>query len=98
MRGKTAVVADGSGSGIVLGGDELHLLILQAKIVNRFLDQIEVLVVLAPGFQVTHSYEKNFSIRVTVAGGLQPGVVGMAVDLFFQRVEDAQPRISKSWT
>ena len=98
MGGKAAVVADGSGGWIILGRDELHLLILEAKIINRFLDQIEIFVVFATGLQVTYPHEKDLSTGVTVAGGLQQGVVRMPVDLFFQRVKDAQPRIGKSYT
>ena len=33
--------------------------------------------------------------RVTIAGGLQPGIVRVPVDFLFERIQDAQPRIRR---
>src|SRR5579863_4043601 len=99
VGGKAAVVADGGGGWIVPGGNELHFLILEAKIVERLLNQVGIFVAYLTELRLGHPHEKRASARMTVAGGLQPGIVGMPVDLFFQRVKNAQPRIgSKSWT
>ena len=43
---------------------------------------------------------KHAAAGVTVASGFQPGVVRMAVDLFFERIQNAHPRIRskrRSW-
>ena len=92
-------MANRGGRWIVPWRNELHFLILEAKIVEGLLDQIGILVAYLAELSLGHPHEKRASAGVTVAGGLQPGIVGMPVDLFFQRVKDAQPRIgSKSWT
>src|SRR5271169_6579834 len=99
VSGKAAVVADGCGCRIVPWGNELHFLILEAKIVEGLLNQVGIFVAHLTELGLGHPHKKRASARMTVAGGLQPGVVGMPVDLFFQRVKNAQPRIgSKSWT
>ncbi len=89
----------GVAAGSSLGCHELHVLVLEAEIVDGLLNQVGVLVAHVAELCRGHAHEEHASAGVTVAGGLQPGVVGVAVDLFFQRVKDAQPRIrSKSWT
>ena len=82
MRGKSAIVTHGRGGRIVFRGDELHFLKFEAQIVQRFLDQISVLVSHVAEFRGGHAHEKDRAAGMTVLGGLQPGVVGMAVDLF----------------
>ena len=94
-RGQSAIVTNRGGRGIVLRGDELHFLELAAQIVQRFLNQIRVFVSNVAELSRGHANEKDRSCRVAVLGGLQPGVVGVAVDLFFQRVENAQPRVRR---
>src|SRR5579863_1127659 len=99
VGGKAAVVADGRGGWIVPWRNELHFLILEAKIVEGLLNRVGIFVAYLTELRLGHPYKKRASARMTVAGGLQPGVVGMPIDLFFQRVKNAQPRIgSKSWT
>ncbi len=90
---KTAVVADRSCGRIVLGSDELHVVESEAEIVDGFLDQVGVFVAGVAKFDSRNANEENASAGVAVASGLQPGVVGMAVDFLFQRIEDARPRI-----
>src|ERR1700680_4741688 len=93
VGGKSAVVANGRGSWIVGRRNELHFLIFETKIVEGLLDQIGVLVAHLTKLSLRHPHKKRTSAGVTVASGLQPGVVRMPIDLFFQRVKDAQPRI-----
>src|SRR5580704_6673648 len=96
---EAAVVADGSRRFIVTQRNELYLLILEAEVVEGLLNEVGIFVAYLTELRLRYPDEKRASARVTVAGGLQPGVVGVPVDLFFQRVKDAQPRIgSKSWT
>ena len=95
VGGKSAIVTHRGGGGIVLGRDELHFLELQAQIVQRFLDQVRVFVSDVAELRRGHAHEKDGPGGVAVLGGLQPGVIGMPVDLFFQRVQNAQPRIGR---
>ena len=46
--GKSAVVADGSVGRVVLGGYELHVFVAEAEIVERFLNQVCILVAHLP--------------------------------------------------
>ncbi len=79
--------------GIVLGGYELYILVSQPEIVDRLLNQIGILVAHVPEFGGGNAHEKNSVADVAVTGWLQPGVVGVAIDFLFQRIEDARPRI-----
>ena len=99
VGGEPAIVTDGRGGRVVFRGDELHFLEFEAEIVQRFLDQIRVLVSHVAEFRRGHAHEQDRAGGVTVLRGFQPGVVGMAVDLLFQRVENAQPRIRReAWS
>jgi hypothetical protein len=86
-------VADGGRGGIVLRGDEFYVVKFEAQIIDGLLDKIGILVALAPELWRRHSNEKNSATRVAVVRRLQPGIVGVPVDLFFQRIENAHPRI-----
>jgi hypothetical protein len=86
-------VADGRVRRIVFGGNEFHIFVAEAEIVDRFLNQVGVFVADVAELGGGNAHEQNFVAGVAVAGGLQPGVVGVAVDFLFQGVEDAHPRI-----
>src|SRR5581483_3896063 len=94
---KPAVVADRRCRRIVLRRHEFDILVFQAEIVDRFLDQIGVLVSNMLKLRRRHSDEQNGPVGVTVSGGFKPSVVGMAVNFLFECVENSDPRIgSKS--
>jgi hypothetical protein len=80
---------DGRVRGIVLGGNEFHIIVAESEIVDRFLNQVGVFVADVPELGGGNAHEQNFVAGMAVACRLQPGVVGVAVDFLFQRVEDA---------
>src|SRR4030095_3043457 len=90
-----AIVTHWCSSRVVVRCYELHVLIFESEIVNRFLDQIGVLVSYMTKLHGRHTNEQNASVSMTEAGGLQPGVVGMPIDFFLERVEDANPGIMR---
>src|SRR5437868_16264 len=95
---ESTIVTHRRGGGIIFRSDELYLLKFAAQIVQRFLYKIRVLVTHMAEFCRGHTHEKDWTTGVAIAGGLQPGVIRMAVDLFFQRIQNAQPRIGrKAW-
>ena len=83
----------GSCRGIVFGRHELHVVESETQIVDRFLDEVSVLVAGVAKLHGRNADEENASAGVAVASGFEPGVVGMAVDFLFQRIEDARPRV-----
>src|SRR5215472_1621874 len=90
----------GCGCGIVIRCDEFDVLIFKPEIIDRFLNEVVVLVADVAEFDGGNSNEEDAAVGVTVAGGLQPRVIGMPVDFLLERVEDANPRIrgkSCSW-
>src|SRR6202047_889434 len=98
--GKPAIMPDRRGRWIIFRGHELHVIETQPQVVDGFLDQVGILVASVAELYCEHAYEQHSSARVAEARRLQPGVVGMPVDLFFQRVQDAQPRIggkARAW-
>ena len=90
---QAAVVANGRIRRIVVGGHELDVFVTEAEIVERLLNEVGVLVANVAELGGGNADEQNFIAGVAVASGFEPGVVGMAVDLFFESVEDARPRI-----
>ena len=86
-------MTNGSIGRIVLGGNKFHIVVSQAEIVDGFLNQISVLVPHMPKLGGGNANEKNSVADVGIACRFQPGIVGMAVDFLFQRIEDARPRI-----
>src|ERR1700675_2004434 len=78
---------------IVLGGNEFHILISEPENVDRFLNQIRVLVAYVTELGGRDAHEQNSIAGVAVPRWLQPGVVGVPVDFLLQGVEDARPRI-----
>ena len=92
-HGKAAIVAEWSGGRVVFGCDELDVGILEAKIIDGFLNQVGILVAYVAELDGGNAHEEHATGRMAIAGGLQPGVVGVPVDLFLEGVEDANPRI-----
>jgi len=86
-------MADGSIRRVVLGGHEFYILVAEAEIVERFLNEIGILVADVAELGGGDANEQNFVAGVAVAGGLEPGVVGVAVNFLFQGVKDAGPGI-----
>src|SRR5713101_791077 len=78
---------------IVLGGNEFHILVTEPENVNRFLNQICILVAYVTELGGRYAHEQNSIAGVAVPRRLQPGVVGVPVDFLLQGVEDARPRI-----
>ena len=84
---------DGCVRGIVFGGHEFHFFVTEAEIVDRFLNQICVFVAHVTELGRRNAHEQNSIAGVAVTRRLQPRVVRVTVDFFFQRVENARPRI-----
>ena len=78
-----------------LVGDELDILILQAEILDGLADQVAVLLADVAEVRIGHAHEQDRSLRMTEARRLEPGLVGMAVDFFFQRIKNEHPRIGR---
>ena len=93
LRRKPAVMPHLGCRRIVFGGHELHVVKSQAQIVDRFLNQVGVLVTMNAILNRWYPHEQHSATGVTVACRLEPGVVGMPVDLFFQRIQNSRPRI-----
>src|SRR5208283_4937489 len=92
-RGEAAIVADRGRRRIVLGRDKLHVVELEAQVVDGFLNEVGIFVAGVPELDGGHANEQNSAAGMTVACGFQPRVIGMPVNLFFQRVKNAHPRI-----
>jgi hypothetical protein len=95
MRRQAAIMPDGRVGRIVLGGNKFHILVSESEIVERFLNQVGVFVADVPKLGGGNAHEQNFVAGMAVPRRLQPGVVGVPVHFFFQRIENARPRI---WT
>jgi len=95
VRGEAAIMPNGRGGRIIFRGDEFHLLIFHAEVIDGFLDEIGIFVTNMAELDCGHANEQNSATGVAVARGLEPGIVGVPIDLFFQRVENAQPRIRR---
>ena len=93
MRRQAAIVTDGSVRGIVFGGNELHIFVSKAENVDGFLNQVSIFVADVTKLGGGDADEEDSVAGMAVAGGFQPGVVGVAVDFLFQSVEDARPGI-----
>ena len=95
VRGEAAIMPNGGGGRIIFRGDEFHLLIFHTEVIDGFLDEIGVFVANMAELDCGHANEQNSATGVAVARGLEPRIVGVPIDLFFQRVENAQPRIRR---
>src|SRR5882762_927625 len=92
-HGEATVVPDRSVRRVILGGDKFYVLVVETEVINRFLNQVGVLVSHGAELCGRNAHEKHSLIRMTVAGRFQPGVVGVAINFFFERIEDAHPRV-----
>ncbi len=90
---EAAIMADGSCSWVVLGSDELYVVEVEAEIVDCFLDEVGIFVASVAELDSRNANEENASAGVAVAGGFEPGVVGVPVNFLFQRVENPSPRV-----
>jgi len=86
-------MTDGGIRRIVLGGHEFHILVAEAEIVERFLNEIGILVADVAELGGGDADEQDFIAGVAVAGRLEPGVVGVPVNFLFQSVKNARPGI-----
>ena len=66
-----------------------------SDLIERFLDQVGVFVAHMAELSRGNANVHDSIARVTIAGGLEPGVVGVPVDFLFERIQDAQPRIRR---
>ena len=78
---------------IVFRSDELHVVEAEAQDVDRFLNQISILVASVTELDRRNADEENASTRVTVTRWFEPGVVRMPVNFLLESIEDARPRI-----
>ena len=79
--------------GVIIGGDEFHILISQAEIVERFLNQVRIFIADVSELSGGNADEQDFIAGVAVTGRLQPSVIRVPVDFLFQSVQDARPGI-----
>ena len=79
--------------GIIVRGHKPHIVESEAENVDGFLNEIGVFVAGVTKLHGGNPNEQNASTRVTVASGFEPGVVGVPVDLFFQSIKNARPRV-----
>ena len=86
-------MAYGSCRGIIFRGYEPHIVESEPENVNGFLNKVSVLVTGVTKLHGWNANEQNASTRVTVASGFKPGIVRMPVDLFFESIENARPRV-----
>src|SRR5581483_2212149 len=94
-RGKSAVVAHRSCCRVVFRRDKLYFAIIQVQIIERFLNKVRVFVAYVPKLGRGYTNVHNAIAGVTITSGLEPGVVRMAIDFLFERIEDAHPRIRR---
>ena len=95
---ESAVVANHDGGrrlGLGRGGDELDIVVGKTELFDGF--QNQVVVALTDGAELGRGHgDEEFVIGVVAeAGWLKPGVVGVAVDLFFQGTQNLHPRIGR---
>src|SRR5580700_3104967 len=93
MRRQAAVMPDRRVRRIVLSGNKFHILVSKSEIVERFLNQVRVLIADVSKLSGRDAHKQNFIAGMAVPRRLQPSVVGVPVDFFFQRIKNARPRI-----
>ena len=100
MRSEAAIMTHtrrrGVGRLLLLRRDELHVVQTEMESFNRFLDQIRILLADVPELHGGNAHEQLAVFHVAVASGLQPGVVGVAVNFFLERLENLHPGIDGS--
>ena len=75
---------DGRRRRVIFRGDELNILIIHVQVVERFLDQVGVLVLDMPEVGRGNADVHDAVTGMRIAGGLQPGIVRVPVDFFFR--------------
>ncbi len=78
------------------GDHELHVLELEPQILDRLLDEVGVAFAHLPEFGRRHANVQRHSLAVAVTQRLKPGIVGVAIDLLFQRVQNTRPGIRRT--
>ena len=80
----------------IFAGDELDIAEVESQVVDRFLDQITVLLADIANLRCRNADEDDAILQVTVARRLEPGVVGMTINFLFQGAEYLHPRVNGS--
>src|SRR5256885_2492817 len=78
---------------LLLWGDEFHIVQAKVQSLNGFLDQVGILLADVAEFQSGNANEELAIFYVAVAGGLEPGVVGVAINFFLESLENLHPGI-----
>jgi hypothetical protein len=81
--------------GFRLRGHKLHVFILETEILNGFEDEVVVALANETELLRRNGNEELAVCVVTEARGLEPHIVGVAVDLLLKRVENLQPGIRR---
>src|SRR5689334_1657098 len=76
---------------IFIDGNELKIFELKSEIIDRFKNQIAVLVANVAKLRGRHADKHHLTHRMTEAGWFEPGFVGMSVNFLFQCAENAHP-------
>ena len=90
---QAAVVPDRSGGRVVFLCDEFHVVEAKVQIVDGFLNEVGILIAGVAELHRGNANKKNAPTGVAITRRLEPGVVGVAVDFLFQRIEDARPGV-----
>src|SRR4030095_9303881 len=78
---------------VIVRRNELHVLVFESAVIDGLLDQVGIFVAYMPKLDRRHADEQNASVCMAEACGFQPGVVGVPVHFFLERVEDTNPGI-----
>src|ERR1700742_5206032 len=101
-RGALAVAGDGCesavfahlrGAGILFGSGEGHRLDVEAEVVDGFLDEVGVAIADVLKVGGGNAHKKFLAFEVREPRWLEPGLVGLAIDLLLERSENADPII-----
>ena len=84
-------MANGRRRGIIIGSNKFYFAEPETQDVDSFLNEVGIFVAGVAKLDGGNTDKENASTGVTVAGRLEPRVVGVPVDLFFQRIENARP-------
>ena len=92
-RAKAAVLALRRNGRVLFGRHKADVVKLQRLKVDRFLNQIAVLVADVLELRRGNAHIERAAGRVTVTGRFEPGLKRLPNDLFFQRRKDLEPGI-----
>src|SRR6185369_8846741 len=95
-RIEAAVMTNGCFRHGISGWNKLYVLEFEAEVVDGFLDEICVFFADLLELRSGHIDEKLDAFAMTEACRFQPSVVRVAVHLFFECVEDPDPRVRRS--